>query len=95
MFLRIRDTNSCQQDRTRPFTHCNLSYKTNVSVSKAQTQYEDKRYNKKVMPKKEGRRGEKQPRRPGHKFKFWSMDIAPNTISNEPILMNRISVEPI
>ena len=53
------------------------------------------RDNEKVTPKKEGRRGEKQPRRPGHKFKFWSMDIALNTISNEPISMNRISVEPI
>ena len=38
------------------------------------------RDNEKVTPKKEGRRREKQPRQPGHKFKFWSMDIALNTI---------------
>ena len=52
-------------------------------------------WNEKVTPKKEGRRGETQPRRPSHKFKFWSIDITLNTISNEPISMNRISVEPI
>ena len=32
--MRIRDTNSCQQDRTRPFTHNKQSYKTYVSISK-------------------------------------------------------------
>ena len=32
-FLRIRDTNSCQQDRTRLFTDSNQSYKTFKSVS--------------------------------------------------------------
>ena len=53
------------------------------------------RDNEKVTPKKDGRRKETQPRQPGHKFKFWSIDIALNTISNQPILMNRISVEPI
>ena len=45
--------------------------------------------------RREGGSEEKQPRRPGHKFKFWSTDIALNTISKKPISMNRISVEPI
>ena len=35
------------------------------------------------------------PRRPSHKVKFGSMDIALNTISDEPISMNQIFVEPI
>ena len=50
---------------------------------------------KKLTPTKDGRRGETQLRRPSHKFKFWSIDIALNTISDEAILMNQISVEPI
>ena len=32
---------------------------------------------------------------PGHNFKFGSLNIALNTISNEPISMNLIFVEPI
>ena len=33
--------------------------------------------------------------RPGHEFKFWSMDNAVNTISDEPTLIDQISVKAI
>ena len=47
------------------------------------------------MPFYDGRRDKMLSRWPGHKFKFGPMDIALNTISNEPISMNQILVQPI
>ena len=100
MFLRIRDTNSCQQGRTRPFTNSKRSYKLmspfqrrrherkNMKICKLEYQL-----NKKENPNKDGRREERQLHRPSHEFKFWSMAL--RMISDEPILMNWISVEPI
>ena len=65
MLLRIRDTNSCQQDRTHPFAHSKRSHKSDVSVSKAQTQKkknEDTPTNRLIQQerdnKKDGRRDE-------------------------------------
>ena len=102
MILGIRDTNSCQQDRTRPFTYRKRSYKTYVSISEANTRrkkYEDIHTYKSIKRESNAIKGwqarQKLPRRPGHEFKFWSMDIVLNTISDEMISMNQISVEPI